>query len=114
MIEEFGFGMISVQGYSYAKDLIVLSDHVIENWEREQGHKLALADIRHVLESQPYDVLVVGTGKFGLLHLASDFKAYLAQNNISYFAETTDKAIERFNALTEEGKHVIGAFHLTC
>ena len=35
MIEEYGFGMISVQGYSYARDLIVLPEHVIENWERE-------------------------------------------------------------------------------
>ena len=114
MIEEYGFGMISVQGYSYARDLIVLPEHVIENWEREHCHKLALTDIREALESQSYDVLVIGTGKFGLLHLSSDFKAYLAQNNISYFAETTDKAIERFNTMTESGQRVIGAFHLTC
>jgi hypothetical protein len=114
MIDEYNFGMVSVGGYSYGKDLIILPDQVIENWRRESGHKLALGDIREALESQPYDVLVIGTGKFGLLHLASDFKAYLAQNDIIYFAETTDKAIDRYNALTTAGKRVIGAFHLTC
>ncbi|HDQ44021.1 MAG TPA: hypothetical protein ENN17_00805 [bacterium] len=114
MIEEYGFGMISFEGYSYADDLIVFPDQMIEGWRREEGHRVSLADIRKALESQPYDVLVIGTGKFGLMHITSDFKAYLAQNNISYFAEPTDKAIERYNALTGSGKRVIAAFHLTC
>lgn len=114
MIEEFGFGMITVDGYAYGKDLIILPRTVIENWHREEGHLLQLKDIEAHIQDVTMDVLVVGTGKFGFLKIHPDIHIYVHENKIDFYHAALDKAVDKFNDLLTSGKRVVGVFHLTC
>lgn len=113
-IEAYKFGLISVDGYSHAQDLIVLPDRVIENWRREQGHRLHAADLQPHLAGEAVRALVVGTGKFGIMKIDEDVPVYLDQHDIVLHAHPTSKAIELYNEKERQNIPVAGAFHLTC
>lgn len=114
MIEEFGFGMISVDGYAYAKDLIILPERVVEDWRREKGHLVQLKDLEQHIKDVSLDVLVVGTGKFGFLKINHDVHLYAHENKIELFYDTSDNAVDKYNSCVQSGRTVVGAFHLTC
>ncbi len=112
-IDKYKFGLIVIEGREYNKDLIVGLTGIIENWWRQAGHKLAPEDIRHVIEDQKPDVLIVGQGKFGMMKLLPETKDYLKNQGIQLIAEFTPQAVETFNDIIDKEK-VIAAFHLTC
>ena len=113
MIDSYNFGRICINGEIYTKDVIIRPNKVQGNWWRKQGHKLAIEDIREIIEQDNPETLVVGTGKFGLMKILPETEAYLSRNNVRIIAQKTDDACKTFNKLSEAGK-VIGAFHLTC
>ena len=114
MINGYKFGEMVIDNVPYRNDVIVYPDHVQDNWWRKEGHKLQVSDIQECIEQVKPKTLVVGTGKFGVMRISKEVKAYLNKRNITLYAEPTDKAVNIFNRLIQIETRMIGAFHLTC
>lgn len=114
MIDSYSFGRISVNQKTYSKDVIIFPDRVQDNWWRKEGHLLQLEDIEDALAEADPEVVVVGRGKFGVMKISAEVRDYLHSKNILLHSEKSDRAVEAFNRLSNSGKRVLGAFHLTC
>lgn len=112
-INAYSFGSISVDGHSYRDDLIIYPDRVQSDWWRKEGHKLQLDDIPDVL-AEPPEILVVGQGDPGRMQIAPPVAEELDRLDVRLVAAPTKKACSEFNRLSEEGKRVVAALHLTC
>ena len=114
MIDQYATGShMTVKGMRYRKDLKIIRGEVIENWWRQQGHRLATDDIDDILDARP-QILVVGTGYAGGMRVPDAVRRTLENRQIKVIAQTTADATMTFNRLVEEGQDVAGAFHLTC
>ena len=113
MIESYSFGNIVVNGKRFFRDLIVFPDRIKENWWRREGHRLSLEDLEEVISYQP-ETLVIGTGYFGVMKIPDEIQKFIKEKNIELVISGTKEAVKKFNQLLEEGKKVVGAFHLTC
>ena len=113
MIESYRFGKIVINGKSYSSDVIIIGDHVKSNWWRREGHRLHIEDLEEVT-SRDVEVLVVGTGYFGLMKVPEDVKRFLAEKGIEVIVQKTADACKTFNKLKDSGKKVAAALHLTC
>lgn len=113
MIEFYDFGTIVINGKHYTNDVIVFLDKVKDNWWRGEGHKLAIEDLQEVLKVEP-QVVVVGTGYWGLMKVPKEVKRHLDRQGIRLMIEKTGDATKTFNKLAESGEKVVAALHLTC
>lgn len=112
-IESYQFGKMVIDGIQYTHDVIIQKNGVPGDWWRERSHHLTLADIPCLQNEKP-DVLIVGTGKFGLMKIHKDVSDYCTKNGIEMIQKDTSRAVEIFNEMQYSGKHIIAAFHLTC
>ena len=111
-INSYSFGRIEVDGVPYSKDVIILRDRVVSPWWREAGgHVFAPVDLANVIEGRP-EAVVLGTGSFGRVKVLPESLAALSDSEV--IVETTGRAVETFNRLTEDGRDVVAALHLTC
>ena len=111
-IDTYRFGLIVVNGKKYTSDVIISPDGVRSNWEREKGHQLCLGDIAGIISENP-EVLVVGTGAFGLVKIPPEVQEELHTRGIELIAEGTEEACSTYNQLCHS-RRVIAALHLTC
>lgn len=111
-IDHYSFGKMTINGRTYTADVIIYPDRTDSSWWRQEGHYLQKADLREILRERP-DILVIGTGKHGVMKVSEDALSLLQEAGIEVFIEKTDAAAELFNSQPEE-KKVVGAFHLTC
>ncbi|HKL37247.1 MAG TPA: MTH938/NDUFAF3 family protein [Bacteroidales bacterium] len=114
MIQEYRFGKMVIDGKPYDQDLIIADGEVLSNWWREKGHNLLVKDIEKVLNTHNPDIIVVGKGQFGMMGISDEVKKHLHNQGIELIHKKTGKAVQIFNKYYNEGKKVIGAFHLTC
>ena len=112
MIESYKFGHIVIEGATYTTDVIVYSDHVEDNWWREEGHSLSPVDLWAVVQAKP-EVLVIGTGHSGLMRVLPETEKHLREHGIRLIAERTTEAVRIYNQLCQSTK-VVAALHLTC
>ncbi|HID62681.1 MAG TPA: hypothetical protein EYP49_08110 [Anaerolineae bacterium] len=112
-IEDYRFGRIVIDGKAYTSDVIVFPDRVNDNWWRNEGHELCPADLWEVVQEKP-EVLVVGTGRSGLMRVLPETEEYLQRQGIKLIAERTAEACQTFNRLSRSGEKVGAALHLTC
>jgi len=112
-IDETSFGSIRVDGRCYRHDILILPPRVVPSWWRQEGHRLALADLAEVLAYAP-EILVIGTGAYGRLQVPAETLAALAQTVAQVEVHPTEAAARRFNELSDEGRRVGAALHLTC
>ena len=112
MIESYEFGRIVIRGKRYATDVIICPDHVEDNWWREEGHSLSPVDLWAVVQAKP-EVLVVGTGRSGLMRVLPETEEYLREQGIRLIAERTTEAVRIYNQLCQSTS-VVAALHLTC
>jgi len=112
MIDSYAFGKIVIDGKEYGKDVIIFPDRVKANWWRKEGHKLHVEDIEDILREEPV-LVVVGTGKFGLMQVLPDTEQAIKERNIELIVGKTAKACEIYNELSRD-KRVVAALHLTC
>ena len=112
MIEDYHFGMMTVNGQKYTSDLIIFPDKIKDSWWRKSGHRLSLQDLEDVLRAKP-EILVIGTGFTGLMKVEEDVKNYAHKKGITLIVERTQKAVQKYNQFVASGR-TIGAFHLTC
>ena len=114
MIDQYTTGShMTVDGTKYHQDLKIIRGEVKGNWWRRQGHRLDTNDIQDILSAKP-EVLVIGTGYAGNLHIPGAVRQKIENHHIKIIAATTADATKTFNRLEAEGKNVAGAFHLTC
>jgi hypothetical protein len=112
MIESYDFGAMVVDGMKYTADLILLPGRIKSSWWRKEGHKLALEDIEDILR-EDIEVLVIGTGFFGLIKVSSEVSQAVQSKGIVFRIEKTKQATLIFNEFAVH-KKTAGAFHLTC
>ena len=111
-IDQYDFGKITISGKIYSSDAIIYNDKVNSPWRRKEGHNLCLEDLVEVLEAKP-DILIIGTGAYGIMSVASEVKEALEAKRISLVIARTAEACKEFNRLKDSG-NVIAALHLTC
>ena len=112
IIEKYQFGKIMVSGSRYNADLIIFPDYIQDNWRRREGHLLKITDLETVINYQP-DVLIIGTGMYGLMKIDKDLIQLLKDFNIKrIIIEKTKKACLYYNNETLQKK--VAALHLTC
>jgi hypothetical protein len=113
MIEDYGFGNMTVMGKSHRNDLKIIDSEIVGNWWRREGHALYAEDIDDILYSAA-EVLVVGTGAYGNMQVTDEAAKAIKGRGIELVAIPTKEAVTIFNTLHGQGKKVAGAFHLTC
>ncbi|MEA1939557.1 MAG: MTH938/NDUFAF3 family protein, partial [Candidatus Caldatribacteriota bacterium] len=112
MIENYSFGKITINRKKYNSDLIIYENSVDDTWWRKEGHNLRIEDIHIILDKNP-EVLIIGTGAYGLMKVSSDLIEYLKSKNIRVIIKKTKDACDEYNHLSQN-KKVIAALHLTC
>ena len=114
MIDQYTTGShMTINGTTYHQDLKIIHGQVIDNWWRQEGHRLAAGDIQDILSARP-KILVIGTGYAGNMQVPASVRQTLENHHINVITETTADATKTYNRLTAEGEDVAGAFHLTC
>jgi len=111
-IERYSFGSITIGGRTYTSDVIIYPEGVDASWWRKEGHSLSIKDLDDVIKAKP-DVLIVGTGAYGVMKVPKETISYLESKGIEVQIDLTKNAVELFNKLHSNRK-VIAAFHLTC
>lgn len=112
-LSDYSFGQIKVGEVRYTSDLIVFEDEVHAPWVRQEGHSLATEDLQWVLARKP-DVIVVGTGAYGVLTVPRKLIDELAAQGIKPAAYATAAAVEAYNERAQKGECVAACLHLTC
>lgn len=112
-INSYNFGSIVIDGKTYTKDIIVFDNGLEPNWWRKEGHSLAIEDIKGMLDKKP-EIIVIGTGHDGVMQIPPETKKHVESLGIEFAAQKTTEAVKTYNELSEKGRKVIGAFHLTC
>ncbi|MBN2182220.1 MAG: Mth938-like domain-containing protein [Sedimentisphaerales bacterium] len=112
-IDSYQFRVIIVDGVTYTSDCLLFGETVHSNWRRKQGHQLCPEDLQPVVAAKP-SVLVVGCGAYGMMKIAKELPQFLQGHHIAIEAFDTNKAIERYNELSQTGENVAAALHLTC
>jgi hypothetical protein len=112
-IDSYEFGRIVVDGNAYSNDLILLPHDVVPDWWRRHGHSLMENDLEEVFAAGP-DLLVIGTGAFGRMNVPPATWEAIERAGIESVVEKTGSAVQSYNRFVDEGRHVAGAFHLTC
>ena len=112
MINSYGVGRIVIDGTAFTTDVIIFPDRVMDNWWRKDGHVLHVADAELIVEEKP-EVLIVGTGKYGILKVLPQTREYIESKGIALIVEQTEKACEIYNRISQ-AKKVVAALHLTC
>lgn len=111
-IDSYQFGCITISGREYTSDVVVFPDRVKLDWWRKIGHRIYPEDIAEVMAENP-EVLVVGTGMWGMTKLLPETKEVLQAQGIRLIVEETEKACHTYNRLWHSQK-VVAALHLTC
>jgi len=114
MIDNYGFGTITIDGRRYRSDVLIFPDgRVRDNWWRASGHRLVLADLDEILAAAP-TILVCGTGASGMMVPDPALGPLLADRGIDFLVEPTRQAVALYNRLVGEGKRPAACLHLTC
>ena len=115
MIESYDFGSIVIKAKRYTSDVIVFPERVIKGWWRKEGHRIYIEDLKEILNHEPKpEVLVVGTGYYGIVKILPEVETVLKSQRIELVAQPTKEACQTFNKLLKSNRQVAGAFHLTC
>jgi len=101
-----------IDGKTYTSDVILYPDKVDDSWWRKSGHLLQKEDLRDVIQYNP-EILIVGTGAYGLMKILDETKQFLEAEGIELISEETKEAYKIYNELKER-KKVVAAFHLIC
>ncbi|MBN2325155.1 MAG: hypothetical protein JXQ30_15605 [Spirochaetes bacterium] len=112
MITSYGFGMVAVDRKVYTSDVIIYPEETKDGWWRKKGHELSKDDIQEILEYRPR-LLIVGTGKFGLMKVPEEVASAIRASGIELVVARTPRAVRLFNE-APPGTRAVAALHLTC
>jgi uncharacterized protein len=107
LITGYGDGFVGINKIKYTKNLIVMADKLILNWQTSDFASLAEAHFLQLVELKP-EVVLLGTGeKHQFLH-PKVYQSLTAQG-IPLECMTTAAACRTYNFLMSEGRNVAAA-----
>jgi hypothetical protein len=116
-IEGADFGSITIDGKTYPYDVLIRLSGKIRKRKKKlskkyygTSHIVSLEEAEFVYD-KGCDLLVVGTGQDGNLHLSPEAAEFLARKDCTILAEPTPQALVTFNQAKGQK---IGLFHVTC
>jgi len=116
-IENTSFGAITIDGKTYAHDVIVrLSGEIVKRKKKLSkkyygtSHMLSKDEAKFVFE-KGCEQLIVGSGQMGNVQLSAEADAYFAKRGCKVLLLPTPEAIRLFNRSKVKK---IGLFHVTC
>ncbi len=112
-VEEYEFGRIKIGERMFKNDIIICGDEILEKWWRKEGHRLSLDDLKWLKEKK-FEILVIGTGYYGIMKVDKDVISYFKERGIEVIVKDSKEAVKEYNNLIEEGKKAALAIHLTC
>ncbi len=112
MIESYNFGKIIINSKEYNSDIIIYKNSIDDKWWRRESHNLRIEDIKKIFDNKP-EVLIIGTGCFGLMKVPLELIKHLESNNIEVIIKKTKDACDDYNLLHQK-KNIVAALHLTC
>lgn len=111
------FGRIVIDGKAYDHDVVVYPSGRVEKrkkWiskgKHGTSHKLDPEELREYLK-EDFDVLLVGTGMYGMLSLLPESRELVRGKEI--IEKPTPEALEYFEEFRGR-KRVLAIFHVTC
>ncbi|MHB0866100.1 MAG: Mth938-like domain-containing protein [Thermoleophilia bacterium] len=110
-IQDYQFGRITIKGKEYTSDVVIYPDRVQNPWRCGRGHDLTIADFDEILQAKP-GMLIIGTGRSGLLTVHADVMLQLKSAGVDVFAYRTADAVKLFNSIPK-CHVVVAALHLT-
>ena len=110
-IESYRFKRIEIDGQRYTKDVIILPTKVISTWWRNTSHEVLIEDLDQYIDEFP-QTLIIGTGKYGRMHVPDKTRKWLEEQGIDVITSKTDQACETYNE--SDYKTTGAALHLTC
>ncbi len=120
MIEEYYFGLITIDGKTYNHDIEVRWTGEVLKWQRAESHVIDVEDVKRAVEQNP-ETIIIGTGEGGVAKVTEGAQKFIKEKGIELIIDLTEQAIKTFNIRKEESKEgegreerVIGLFHLTC
>jgi len=111
MIEDYEFGRMIIDGKNYDNDLIIYDDKIV-NWWRKEGHVVNIDDLKDLPDE--FNVIVIGSGSSGVCVIPDKTIEYIKNKSMEIVIEITGNAVKTYNRLVDEGKKVVGVFHLRC
>ena len=116
MIKDYKFRSMMVGDHisdqTFNNDLYIKPGKT-EKWCRKESHHVTKEDIEKFVAEKP-EYIVIGSGDSGLMHVTEEAKNYIESQRIHLIVMRTADATEEYNRLENQGKKVIGLFHLTC
>ncbi|AEH23734.1 Mth938-like domain-containing protein [Pyrococcus yayanosii] len=111
------FGRITIDGRTFEHDIVVYPSGRIDRRRKEiskrkhgTSHRLDPEELKEYLK-EDFDVLLVGTGIYGMLSLLPEAKELVKNREV--IEKPTPEALELFEELRKE-KRVLAIFHVTC
>ncbi len=116
---EVSFGRIVIDGVEYDYDVVIYPDGRVERRLKEiskkihgTSHKLDIEEIVNYLGNGE-EVVIIGTGIYGMLGLTEDSKRLLSDLKLEYMELPTEEAVRKYLEISSR-KRVLGVFHITC
>ena len=76
-------------------------------------HRIGDWETRALLSGEP-EIVIIASGRDGVLKVAEDFKKACEENKIKLRIFKSQKAVKEYNRLTGKGKKVNALIHTTC
>ena len=95
-LNSYNFGNITIDGKKFTKDLIIFPEKINSNWRRKIGHLLSEDDITEILDYK-LEVLIIGTGAYGLMKVDDKVRDKLKILGIEPIIKKTSEAVEAYN-----------------
>jgi len=103
-IESYSFGRVGINGGIYTDDVLIVGNEVHSPWWRTAGgHVFATCDLEPLISAAP-EVVVLGTGFFGMVLVPEDAVLALTEAGAEVVIERTGKAVKEFNRRAEQGR----------
>lgn len=116
-IEDTSFGTITIDGITYAHDVIIEAEGKVKKRKKKlskkiygTSHIISLDEAKFVYEKGVKSV-IIGTGQYGRVELSQEGRDYFEKKGCSVVMEATPDAIKIFNKVK---RSKIGLFHVTC
>jgi hypothetical protein len=110
-VEYSKFGEITINGQVYYSDMTVYWNGKLNY--RSKEHVVEFGEFMKILKAEP-EIVVIGKGHEGVLKISEEVLRWARSKKVDLYFDRTAKAVDIFNAFANQGKKVIGIFHVTC
>jgi len=110
-IDDISFAKLVSGGKVCRTTCLVYRDRMDSRWWRKTGTIYSPEDFTDVIAARP-ETVILGIGLLNKITVASETLALFDQEGIDCEVMDSQPAMDRFNALYDSGKSVVGAFHL--